>query len=87
MALPALMTAMMAGINLRELGPEEEDLSRIVYPEQYDDQRAGCAIAGGDGSAANVKADQELTDGEQEAVTNAPIKTSCHSILLSGRTL
>ena len=60
------MTAMMAGINLRELGPEEEDLSRIVYTEQHDDQRAGCAIAGGDGSAANVKADQELTDGEQE---------------------
>ena len=66
MTLVALMTAMMASIDLRKLCPKEKDLSRIVYPQQHNDQRAGCAITGGDGGAANVKADQQLANGEQE---------------------
>ena len=36
--LVALMTAMMARIDLRKLSPKEEDLSRRVYPQQHNDQ-------------------------------------------------
>ncbi len=43
-----------------ELGTEKEDLGGIINPDQDDDERAGCAITGGNGTAAEVKTEDDL---------------------------
>src|SRR3569833_1417229 len=40
----ALLAAEMAGVDLGELRPQQEDLSGIVYPGQHDNQTAGRTI-------------------------------------------
>jgi hypothetical protein len=58
--------AALHGVDLRELGAEEEDLGRVVDPKQEDDQRAGGAVGGADAAASQVVADQDLADGEED---------------------
>ena len=65
-ALDAAQRAERLGVDPGELGAEEEDLRRVVDPDEDDDQRAGGAEARGDAALADVQADQELADREQQ---------------------
>ncbi len=48
-----------------EFGAHQEDLRRVVDPDEDDDERPRCAVARGDAAFADVQADQELADGEE----------------------
>src|SRR4028118_1905114 len=60
------VAAAAARPDLGQLGAEEQDLRRVVGPEQDDHQRAGRAVDRGHAAVAQVEADQELADGEQQ---------------------
>ena len=64
------MAAPMSGIDLGKLGTKQENLRRVVYPEQHDYQGAGSAIARCHGTAADVEADQRLPYAEQQGRDN-----------------
>src|SRR3954454_4659972 len=49
-----------------ELGAVQEDLRRVIHPQQRRQHRAGGAEAGGDGGAAQVDADGHLADGDHQ---------------------
>src|SRR6185503_17204243 len=52
-------------VDLGELGTEEDDLGRVVNPEQDDDEGAGGAVDGCHRAAAQVETDERLADREQ----------------------
>src|SRR5450631_4891941 len=59
------MTAVALGEGVRELGAKEEDLGRVVDPDQEHDQGAGGAIGRGDIALADIERDQVLAAFEQ----------------------
>src|SRR5205085_11005365 len=60
-----LFAAVAIGEDLSELRAEQENLDRIIDPQQQNDEAAGGAVARRDGAAAEVPADQALANGEQ----------------------
>src|SRR5207253_4892958 len=52
----------LLGIDFRKFSPEEQNLSRVVHPDQDDHQRAGCAIRGCEVGLADVESNQQLSD-------------------------
>ncbi len=49
----------------RHFGSEEQNLRRIVHPDEQHDERAGGTERGTDGGAAHVEADQRFAQQEQ----------------------
>jgi hypothetical protein len=45
-----LLPPVATGVGLRELSTEQENLGRVINPQQEDDQSSCCAIAGNDGA-------------------------------------
>src|ERR1044072_8532406 len=62
----ALLAAVMAGIDLGELRPQQENLRRIVDPEQQQDEAARRAIGRTHGAAPQIDADGGLPGEEQQ---------------------
>ena len=56
---------MAARVDLRQLRPEEQDLRRVVDPDQQQDQRSRRAVGGGHAAASQVEPDAELPRREQ----------------------
>src|SRR5512145_585417 len=57
--------AAQAGVDLRELGPEEQDERGVVDPDQEHHEGAGRAVGGADARTPEIEADEELADAEQ----------------------
>ena len=53
------------GVDAGELGAEQQDLARVVHPQQQDHHRSGGAVAGGHAALAEIQADELLTDREE----------------------
>ena len=58
--------------DLGELRPQQKDLSGVIHPEQHDNQAACRTVGRRQSAAAEVGADQELTDLEQERSAERP---------------
>src|SRR5690606_10296953 len=66
-ALARLHAATIAGgVDLGELGPKEEDLRRVVDPDQQHHQRAGRAVGGAKALPPQIEAQQLLTDDKEQ---------------------
>ncbi len=59
-------------VDLGELGPQEKDLRGVVHPDDDDDERPGRPVRRGDGALAQIEADQELADGEEQRRDGRP---------------
>jgi hypothetical protein len=70
-----------------ELRSEQKDLGGVINPHQHDDERARGTEAGDDATLSDVQTDQKFSKGESNAVTPAPIHTSCHPIFARGKNL
>src|SRR5437870_4900748 len=61
-----LLGEMLPRIDMRELETEEEDLRRPVSPQQHHHQRPRCAERRADRGLAEVNAECELADDEED---------------------
>ena len=58
--------AVAVGVDLGELRPEEEDLRRVVNPDQEHHERARRPVGRAEAAPAQVQADEALADQEQD---------------------
>jgi hypothetical protein len=56
----------LIAVGFRELGTQQEDLSRVKDPYQNDDERARGPVGGRHITTSNVKANQMLADREEQ---------------------
>lgn len=52
-------------VHARELGTQQQNLARVVHPQQQDHHRTGGAVAGRHAALAEIEADQLLPDCEE----------------------
>jgi len=53
------------GVNVGELGPQEDKLGGIIDPGENNDHGTGCTESGGDAAVAEIESDSKLTKIEQ----------------------
>src|SRR5713226_5229465 len=67
-----LLRAVTGRVYMREFRSEQKNLRRVIYPDQHDHQRRGCAVCRADGRPAQVKADAELSQRKQKRCSRSP---------------
>src|SRR5689334_530620 len=51
---------------LGQLGPQKENLARVVNPDHQNDNRCGGSVGGGEASLAQIEAKYQLADSKQQ---------------------
>ena len=59
------VTAAIVGVDLGKLGPEQQNLRRIVNPQEQGDERAGRAVGISRGAAPEVKTEGPFAETEK----------------------
>jgi hypothetical protein len=81
---------MRVGIDFGEFCAEQKNLSRIIDPQQKDDQPAGSSKAGSNCTAPDVPANELLSDAEEHGGNDcadhhvAPFKCAVRQDLIDG---